>query len=147
MAAHGFYAESDVVVQIHIQLFGALDNVLAIDGAGESFVFHLFAYAGGLDLGDGFLWLYQGTRGEKSGQFVAREKSLGQMAVAGDAGILGVAKDSAAHFGRPSQSLQFADAYEGMFLGRGMALVVKIVQQGGGGVELEQRFTLGSTQT
>jgi len=56
----------------------------------------------------------------------------------GNARVLRVTEDGGAEFAGPALSLEFADADEGMFFCRGVALVVEVVEQGGGGVEIQK---------
>src|ERR1700739_2807744 len=64
------------------------------------------------------------------------------MCDAGDAGILRVAEDRGAQFDGPALALEFADADEGMLFLRWMALVVVVLKQAGGGVELDEAGAL-----
>ena len=91
------------------------------------------------DLGNGFAWLDQGAGGEKAGQLVAGEESLGKVRRARHARVLRVTKNGGAKFLRPAQPLQLANTGERVLLGGGMALVVEVVEQGGGGIQLQQR--------
>jgi hypothetical protein len=59
-----------------------------------------------------------------------------------DAGVLCVAEDCGAKFDGPTLTLEFADAYEWVLLRGGMALVVEIVKQSGGCVELDEASAL-----
>jgi hypothetical protein len=82
------------------------------------------------------------TGGQKAGQLVAAKQRLIQMRDARHAGVLGVAQDGGSQLDGPAQPFQFADSNEGMLVGRGVALVVEVVEQGRGGVELDERGTL-----
>ena len=59
-----------------------------------------------------------------------------------NAGVLRVAEDRGAKFHGPALSLEFAHADEGMLLRSGVALVVEVVKQAGGGVELNEAGAL-----
>ncbi len=125
-------------VEIDAQLRRALDHVVAIYASRECFVLHLFSHAGHLNIGDGLGRLYQRARGQEASQLIAGKKDLSRCVTRGHAGILRMAEDGCAHLHRPAQPLQFADAYKWMLFERRMALVVEVVQQGSGRVELDQ---------
>ena len=129
---HCLNAEGDVDVEVDAELGCALNDVFAVDAAGEGFVFHLFLHARDFDVGDGFRRLDQGAGGEEAGQLIAGKEDFGEVRGARHAGVERVAKDCGAEFLGPAQALQFADADEGVLFGRGMALIVKIVEQSGG---------------
>ena len=57
-----------------------------------------------------------------------------------------MAEDGGPQLRGPAQPLQFPYANEGMLVGRGVALIVVVVQQGRGGVELEHGRALESAQ-
>ena len=57
---------------------------------------------------------------------------------AGNAGVLRVAEDGGAELDRPALAFQFAHADEGVLFRGGVALVVVVVKQAGGGVELDE---------
>src|SRR5258708_26140382 len=64
------------------------------------------------------------------------------------AGVLRVAEDRGAEFWGPALALQFANTDEGMLCSCGVALVVEVVEQTSGGVELDEAsaFVAGETE-
>ena len=55
-------------------------------------------------------------------------------------------KDRGAEFCRPAQALQFAHTDERVFLGSGMALVIEVVEDAGGAVELNEGAAVVSNE-
>ena len=55
---------------------------------------------------------------------------------------LRVAEDGGAHLSRPALALQFSHAHERMLFWRGVALVIEVVEQGSGAVEIQERSAL-----
>ena len=143
---HGGEAEGDVGVEIDAEFGCALEDIFAGDAAGEGLVLEFFAHAGGFDIGDLAAGLDQGAGGEKAGEFVAGEEGFVEVGEARDAGVTGVSEDGGAQLGGPAETLQFADADEGMFGERGVALVVEVMQQGRCRVEVEQGCALGTVE-
>src|SRR6516164_1990986 len=124
-------------IEVDAELGGALDHVLAVDAAGECLVLHLLSHACDLDFGDLLARLDEGASGEESGELIAGEEGFVEMCYAGDAGVLRVTEDGSAQFLQPALLLQFADADEGVLFGCRMALIIKVVEEGGGGIELD----------
>ena len=131
-------------VEIDAQFGRALNHVLPIHSPRKRLVLHLPAHAGHFDLGDGFGGLDEGAGDEKAGQFVAGEQGLIEMRDAGHTGVLRVAQNGGAQLDGPAQALQFADAHKRVLFGRGVALIVEVVEQGGGGIKLEERGAFGT---
>src|SRR5438067_1005716 len=139
---HGLNAEADVRIEIDAQFRGALDHILPVHALGEGLILHLPAHARDLDLGDGLAGFHQCARRQKAGQLIAGKQHLVQMGHARHAGIFRMAQDGDAQLLGPALPLQFADAYKRVLLAGGMALVVEVVQQGSGGVELQETRAL-----
>src|SRR6202012_2417576 len=118
------------------KFFRAVEDIVAVDAAGEGFVFELFADAGGFDIVDRFAGFDEGAGGEEAGELVAGEENFVQMREARGAGVLGVAEDGVTDLRRPATLFEDADADVGMLLRGGVAFVVEVVQQAGGSVEL-----------
>jgi hypothetical protein len=125
-----------VLVQIDGKFFRAVEDVVAVDAAGEGFVLELFPDAGDFDIVDRFARLDERAGGEEAGKLVAGEEHFVQMREARRAGVLGVAEDGVADLRRPATLFEDADTDVGMLLGGGVALVVEVVQQAGGSVHL-----------
>jgi len=125
-------------VEVDAELSGALNHVLPVHALRERLVFHLPAHAGNFHLGDRPGWFDQGSRREEAGKFVAGEERLVEVRDARHAGVFRMAEDRGAQRLGPALAFQFADAHKRVLLSRGMALVIKIVQQGRGRVKLEK---------
>jgi hypothetical protein len=111
--------------------------VVAIDAAGKGFVLHLLFHAGYIDVVNGLRRLDEGAGGEEAGELIAGEERPGELRLARDAGVFGVAENSGAHFLRPALLGEDRDADEGMLILRGMLLVVEVVEERGGGPGFE----------
>ncbi len=78
------------------------NDVFAMYTTRESLVFHLLTDAGNIYIEDRSGGLDQGHSGEKTGEFIAGEKGLGEMRGSGHAGVLCMAHDRLANLLRPS---------------------------------------------
>lgn len=117
-------------------------DIVAVDAAGEGFVFELLFDSSYFHVGDGFRWFDQGAGGQEAGQLVAGEENLVEVRDARNAGVLRMAEDGGACFSGPAEALKLADADERVFLGRGVLFVVEVVEQGSGCVESYQTVAL-----
>ena len=106
-----------MLVQIDSQFGCAVDDVVAVDAAGEGLVLELLPDAGDFDIVDGFAGLDERAGGEEAGELVAGEERLVQMRDARRAGVLGVAEDGVANLRRPAALFEDADADPGMLFG------------------------------
>lgn len=129
-------------IKVDAQFCGALDHVFAVDAAGKGFVLHFLSHAGDFNFGDLLARFHKRAGGEESGKFVAGKERLIQMRHAGNAGVLSVSEDRRAQLDGPALALQFADSDERMLFGRGVPLVVEVVEQAGGGVQVDKARAL-----
>jgi len=111
--------------------------------AGEGLVFHLLPDAGDFNVGDGFGGLDEGAGGEEAGQLIAGKERLVEVGDARRAGVLGVAEDGSAHLlGQPRRSSSRTPT-KGV-PGARVTLVIEVMEEGGGGVEIDERAALGA---
>ena len=80
--------------------------------------------------------LHQRAGGEEAGELVAGKERLVEMRFGHDAGVVRVGQDGVQHFLGPAVAAEVGDADEGVLGGRGVALVVEIVEQAGAAIEL-----------
>ena len=116
-------------VEVDSEVFGAVDDVVAIDFAGEGFVFHPLSDRLGVDFGEGLAGLDKGDGGDESGELVAGEKRFFHRRVAADAGVFGVRHNGAADFIGVSSLFEDFVALVGMLVGGGPAFVVEVVDE------------------
>jgi hypothetical protein len=127
-----------VLIEVNVQLLRSVEDIVAVHAAGEGFVLELFPDTRDFDIADGLAGLDEGARGEKARELVAGEESLVQVRRALRAGVFGVAEDGMADLLGPATLFKDADADPRMLIGRGKPLVVEIVQQTSGAVEINQ---------
>ena len=65
--AKGLDAEGNMVFKGNAEFFGALVHVVAVDAAGEGFVFQFFLHGRGFDFVDAFAGFNEGASGEEAG--------------------------------------------------------------------------------
>jgi CubicO group peptidase (beta-lactamase class C family) len=127
-----------VRIQIDAQLLRALDHVRRFTPRAKALSFIFLRTPATSTSAIALLGLTSAQAVRKPRQLVAGKQALVQMRHARHAGVLRVAEDRRAQLDRPAQPLQFAHADEGMLFQRGVALVVEVVQQRRGRVELDQ---------
>jgi len=118
-----------VFVEIGAEVFGAVDDVVAVDLAGEGFVFHPLSDGLGVDFCERLAGLDEGNGGDESGELVTGEETFFHWRVATDAGVFGVGHDGAADFVGVSALFQDFVAFIGMLFGGGPAFVVEVVDE------------------
>ena len=144
---HGGDAVGDVILKGDLEFGCAFDDVVAIDAAGEGFVLHFLFHSGDIDIVNGFGWFDERAGGKESRELIAGEERPGELRGARDAGVFGVAEDGGAHFFGPALFGEDGDADEGMLFGRGMFLVVEVVEECGGGPGFEKRIAIFAGET
>ena len=135
MLAHGGDAQGDVLVEGNAELFGAFYYILAVDAAGEGFVFHAFFDRADLEVENAFRRPDIGTSGEEAGEFVAGKEGVLELGLAGNVAVIGVGEDGADRFFTVPVLPEDFGAFGGVFAVGGMvvvgpALVVEVVKQG-----------------
>ena len=113
---------------------GAVAHVVAIDAAGEGFVFEAFFDGVDFEIEDAFGRANVGASDEEAGKFVASEKGVLERSLPGNIAIVSVRKNGADELFRVAAFAKNSGAFGGMFLVGGVGvvgefLVVKIVEQ------------------
>lgn len=141
--AHCFNAEADVRVEVDAELGGTLNDLVAVDGAGEGFVLHLLADAFCFDFVDGAGRLDVADGGEEAGEFVTGEQDLFERRLAGDARVSGVGEDGFADYVTYAALLKNGFALQGVVGRLRVDLPIEVVEESGDGPLLEIAAELG----
>src|SRR5271169_2141919 len=106
--------------------------------ARKGLIFQLFTDIWGVYIEDRTGGLDERNGGEKSGEFIAGEESLGKMRCSRHTGVLRMAHDRFANLLRPSLLGEDFVAHERMLGGAGIFFLIEIMQKAGDAVGLAE---------
>ena len=121
--------------EIEAHFGGTFGDVVAVDGAGEAFVLHLFEDAFGFDFEDAAARFDVGGSGDEAGEFITGEEGFLHERISGDAGEIGMGEDGAADCGTEAAGFENGFAFCGMVWEVGVDLPIEIVEDAGDGPE------------
>ena len=118
-----------MLFEVNAQCGGALDYVVSVYAAGESFVLHFLSHGFGFHFRQRLPWFDQSAGGDESGQFVAGKERFLQRRLARHTGVLGVRHDGFANLVRPATLFQNLVPFVRVIFPAGIFLVVEIVDK------------------
>src|SRR4029453_1205628 len=120
--------EADVLVEAHAPLFRSAVPVVKIHGAGETLVLELLLDRCRLEPGDGAAGAHEGAGGDEARQLVARVETSVQQGHARESRVVRMGEDGVDDLRRGAAGDEYLGTLHGMVRGRGVHLVVEVVE-------------------